>query len=294
MLSHLAACCNVSVMRGAFTALLLALLVGCGGGSNAPVDTTLAGGRHLRAAVRPDVLLISVSGRAFELDFFCPPDCNQPYLGDPGDAAETVMLELVNHGWLVERLDYAAALLNYDDDQDGEFDDRFGFLQLIADLEWVQQNWITGQPDPTQIVILAHSHGCVWAHIACSVLPQVEVDVLVSLDGVCLQWAPDNEDSFDSFYAAFGNPFPWDISMPCDRWNIPGLADPEDTEDVVEVRSNGGFPTLIRDEQTNHRLDGTSDGIATFDSVNDDHSGVHSPTGESIAWVLARLADLGY
>jgi hypothetical protein len=286
-------------MRLTLVSLLL-LVAGCGG-SGAPSSTTLPAGRHLRSMAAPDVVLVSVSGRTFDVAIFCPPDCNEPYLADAGDAAEAVEFDLTSRGLSVEHLPFIAALENYDDDDDGEFDDRFGYLQLVADLEWIQQNWIDGAADPTRIVILAHSHGTVWAHIACSVLPQVSVEVLISLDGVCLQWADDHAASIGAYYANFGNPWSWDISAPCDRWSVPGVVDPQDTEDIVfdnvvahlEVRSNGAFP-FIRDEQINHRPDGTQDDIFRFDSSNDSHSEVHAPSRESMLWVLDRLIDLGF
>lgn len=240
-----------------------------------------------------------MSGRHFDLlDPFCPPECNEPYLGGPGDAAEAIAVAFENADNSVERLDYIAALYNYDDDTDGQ-DDRFGLLQLVTDLEWVFNNWIDGVNDPTRIVIVAHSHGCVWAHIACSVVPHVPIDYLISLDGNCLDWGASYGQEVADYLATNGNPFPWDISNPCDVWVIFGVMDPADTEDVafdnvavnLEVRS---ADFLISDFQVNHRLDGSFDGIFTYDAVIDDHSGVHDPLGESMAWVLDQLALPGY
>lgn len=269
---------------------------GCSGGvSVAAVESAIG-----RPAEAPDVLLLSVSGRTFDIaDFFCPPDCNVPYLSEPGDAAGATFNDLVGRGYTVVQGDYTAAFRNFDDTGNG-LADRYGLQQLLADLEWVHANWIDGFLDPTRIVIVTHSHGAVWAHIAASLLPDVPIEVLVSLDGVCLQWEDDHAPSILDFYAEEGlNPFPWDISAPCDRWDVAGVAALQDTEDVVfanialnlEVQSNGGIGGGgVEDLQDNHRKDGSQDGIRRFKSGSDDHTEVHDPGRGSYQWVLTELA----
>lgn len=279
----------------------LTLLAACSGSSTPAPVPALPGAHGLRPATAPDVLLLSVSGRTLSSDLFCPPDCNVAYLGDPGDAAEAVVDALTQHGLVVAHIPYVAALWNYDDDADGSYDDRLGFLQLVADLEWFHETYVAGSAEPPRVILLAHSHGCVWAHLACSVLPDVPIDVLVSLDGVCTQWTGDNEEDIQEYYAAYGNAFPYDIAQPCGRWTVPGADLPFDTEDIVfanvaanlEVQSNGDTP-IAQDGRTNHRLDGSATGIQTLVSSLDDHSAVHDPGGQSIPWVLDRLAELGY
>jgi hypothetical protein len=285
---------------------LLLLAVGCGGGGPpasldgngtlTPPGPPPEPGDNPRPAEAPDVVLLSVSGRNLDTgDLFCPPECNVPYLGDPGAAAEAIVTDLTNQGLSVDHTAYIAALLSFDDDMDGQ-DDRFGFLDLIEDLQWIQDNWIADFDNPTRIVILAHSHGCVWAHIATSVLPDVHVEVLVSLDGVCFFWEADNGLSIDDYIAANGNPWSWDISMPCAAWDVPGVG-VLDTNDVafsnvrynIEVLSNGTTPLAV-DEQENYRPDGTRVDIESFHSTEDSHTDVDTPGTQSMLFVLDRLA----
>jgi hypothetical protein len=218
-----------------------------------------------------------------------------PYLGDPGAAAEAVLTDLTNRGLSVDHTAYIAALLSFDDDLDGQ-DDRFGFLDLVEDLQWIQDNWIADFDNPTRIVILAHSHGCVWAHIATSVLPDVHVEVLVSLDGVCFFWEADNGLSIDDYVATNGNPWSWDISMPCAAWDVPGIG-VLDTNDVafsnvrynIEVLSDGSTP-FAADEQENYRPDGTRLDIESFHATQNSHTEVDTPGTQSMLFVLDRLA----
>ncbi len=253
-------------------------------------------GSAFRPAEAPDFVVLSVSGRTIDfLSPFCPPECNEPYLGAPGDAAEAVALDLVDRGYSVQRADYIAALFSYDDDADGEAD-RLGFLQLVEDLNTIGELWIEGFDDPTRIVLVCHSHGCVWGHMAVSVTPDVPVWALVSLAGVCTQGESDCGAEVGNHFAANGTPYAWDLADPCAQWTIPGLADPADTDDVtfpsaatnLEVRANArSFG--IQDTAPNHRPDGTREGIETLDPGEDDHSQVHDPARTSMRWVRDRI-----
>jgi len=241
--------------------------------------------------------VLHVSGRAPNLiNLLCPPECNVAYLDEAGEAPEAIVLDLIDLGFLVDSQAYIAALESFDDDGDGAFD-RFGFLQLVGDLQFIFDNWIDGVRNPTCIVLLGHSHGVVWAHLAAAVLPQVPIDFLVSLDGICTFWSFDHAPSITGYYATNGNPWPFDISDPCALWNIPGLAAPANTEDAVfdnvvhNLEAQAGIG-LLQDTEPNHRLDGTTSNVRTFVSANEDHTGVHLGDGDAVAWVRARLAEL--
>ncbi|MDJ0521689.1 MAG: hypothetical protein QNJ90_06390 [Planctomycetota bacterium] len=276
--------------------LLGALAAGACGGGGGPVQPDTP---NLRPESAPDIVLLSVSGRCGVGILCSSPEDNEPYLGYAGGAAEAVEEAFRQAGYTTDAADFIASLYSYDDDADGAADRR-GFLELLAELDWIQENWIADFENPTRIVIVAHSHGCVWAHIAAGVRPDVPIAYLISLDGNCLLWEFDYPPDITAYFSANGNPWSWDIRDPCDRWDIPGLSGAADTEDVawpnvdvnLEVRSNDPFG--IEDVQLNYRPDGTRTRIDSFASVSDDHSGVHDPTGESMAWVLQRLQELGY
>lgn len=268
------------------------LLFGCGGGGSGGGSTPT----RLRPAGSPDVVVLSVSGRCGNPLFCDAPADNIPYLGYAGDAAEAISAAFQAGGRTVQRADFFASFYSYDDTGDGTADRR-GFLDLVNTLSSIQQQWISDFENPTRIVIVAHSHGCVWAHIATSVRPEVPIAYLVSLDGDCLYWETDYPPDITTYFAQYGNPFAWDIRDPCDHWLVSGAASPMDTEDVVwpnvavnlEVRSNG----IVGDYQINYRTDGSRTNIYTHDSPTDDHEAVHDPSGESMPWVISMLQSLG-
>ena len=266
--------------------LLLSCVAACSGGGGAANP----GSQNFRPGSAPDIVLLSVSGRC---GVFCvSPGDNVAYLGEPGDAAEAIAVAFQGAGLTVDRADYIAAL--FDDDAP----ERFGFLTLVADIQWIHDNWIDGFADPTRIVIVGHSHGAEWAHIACGALPAVPIEYLISLDASCLLWESDYGTEVANYLATNGNPYGWDISSPCDAWPVTGQASLFDTDDVafdnvvvnLEVQATG----FIQDLEINYRLDGTQVDILTHESTIDDHGGVHDPLGDSIPWVLAQLAALGY
>ncbi len=277
--------------------VFLVLLVGCRSDAD-PLAPDNSGERPTEA---PDVVLLTVSGRTFSINLFCPPECNVAYLGDPSAAGEMLQTEIENMGLTVQRDDYIAALTNYDDNNDN-IADRFGFLQLVTDLEWIRDNWITGFTNPTRIVIYAHSHGCVWAHIAASVVPDCPIEVLASIDGVCLQWEGDHEESIEDYFTANPNPWSWNIAAPCDAWIVLGESSAFDVEDVafahikhnLEVQSTGisFLVDLIADDQDNRREDGSETGIQRLPPSSEDHTTVDEPDSAAFAWVIDRLGEI--
>jgi hypothetical protein len=259
---------------------LLILLAACGSGGDTRSEECSCPPPEFEGT--PDVVLLTVSGRNLDLeDFFCPPECNEPYLGEAGDAGEAIFTELTNQGLTVDVENYIAAWENYINP------DRKGCRQLMEDLAWIDENWPS-----TRIVIVSHSHGCVWAHNVVAALPAIQIEVLVSLDGVSLYWETDHAPSITDWYAAVGgNPYGHDLSDVTEVWNT--AAGVRDTKDVafpqvrynIEVQSDD---VLVTDSVDNVRLDGSTDDIALLAS-GDSHGGVHQPGTESMNFVIDQL-----
>jgi pimeloyl-ACP methyl ester carboxylesterase len=259
--------------------ILLVTLVGCGGGGTTAECSCLPP----EPEEAPDVVLLTVSGRNLDvLDFFCPPECNEAYLGNVGDAGEAIYTELTAGGLTVDTEHYIAAWESYANP------DRLGCRQLIEDLRWIDENWPTAR-----IVLVGHSHGCVWAHNVVAALPAIQIEVLVSIDGVSLYWETDHADSINDWYTSVGgNPFAHDLSDVTDRWVT--AAGDRDTKDVafdqvsfnIEIQSGD---TLISDSVDNVRIDGSFTDIARF-AANDSHSEVHQPNTASMNFILDQLS----
>jgi len=267
---------------------LLGFLGACGGsGSGAPRTEVVPFGDSENA---PDVVLLTVSGRTLNFaDLSCPPECNVAYLGEPGDAGEAIKTELSNLGFSVDVAHYIAAWESFDEP------DRLGCRQLIANLAWIAANW----PD-TRIVLAGHSHGCVWAHNVVSVVTEIEIDVLISIDGVSTQWEGDHKPSIVAWIAKQGGtPYAHDIADVTEKWVVGTKA--LDTKDVVfdhvafniEVQSarDCGLCFLF-DDVDNVRGDGSEDGIVRHLSTVDDHSASHRAGSESMTFVLDQLTGL--
>ncbi|HJN75337.1 MAG TPA: hypothetical protein QGF58_15520 [Myxococcota bacterium] len=253
----------------------------------------------LRPEGSPDVLVISVSGHCTSCVGWSYNDEYMLDRGTPG-AIATALREQGHHA---EIWDYADALYTWESSRSGEVL-VWGFLDLVAHLEWVEENWIAEYDNPTRVVVVAHSHGVVWAHSALLAAEGVPVEVLVDLDGVCLSWESDEStvgigddwtSVIDSHVAEYGDPWWFDLADACDSWAIPGLQNPADIEDVVpdNVILNlevGSSDWLLYDAQHNRRLDGTQTGIHGFTSA-ENHAGLLRPTSDAMEWVVARVVD---
>jgi len=264
-------------MRHGALLFLLLFLAACGGGTTAECSCLP------EPQGTPDVVLLTVSGRNLDLlDLFCPPECNEAYLGDAGDAGEAIFTALSNSGLVVDVEHYIAAWENYENPK------RLGCRQLIEDLRR-----IAAESPAARIVIVGHSHGCVWAHEVAAALPEIEIDVLVSLDGVSTQWEGDHADSLTAWYDSVGgNPYPFDLRDVTESWST--AAGARDTKDVafgnvaynIEVQS---ADLLLSDDVDNVRLDGGEAGIDRLAASGDNHSEVHHPGTESMNFVIDRL-----
>ncbi len=276
------------------------LLVACGLGGGGGGATGEDGGLGID---RPHVLILAASGH--ELTVSSGP--NEAYLVAEG-AAGRIHDQLSADGTLVHAWDHADEFFSHDDlgneltPWDNANFTSFGFLHLVEDLRWVDENWIQGRETPTRLIVLAHSHGVVWAHIALHLYPDIPVDVLIDLDGDCRAWGSDEvqglpSDGWDQVIQQWSalNQVEWafEIWNACDAWTIDGIDGLFDIEDVVpasvatnlEVRSAG---QILFDADPNVRLDGGIDGILSLETA-EGHEEVANPWSESMTWVLEQL-----
>ena len=83
-----------------------------------------------------------------------------------------------------------------------------------------------------RIVLVAHSHGATWAHIACAELVHIPIEYVVTLDGICLQWSCAHDATVDSWVRR-NSPFSFDISQPCNNWPVVGSGAQFNTKDIA-------------------------------------------------------------
>ncbi len=276
-------------MQGRFLALVCAgLLAGCSSGSDAPAAARV---QRFRPAGSPDVVVLSVSGHDGAISaVLCTSGGNRAYLGDPGDAVEPIADALLSLGLTVQVHDFADLF----DAPDINDLDRLGFLQLLDRMQMVFDNWINGFDNPTRLVLVAHSHGATWAHIACAEMVHIPIEYVVTLDGICLQWPCEHDATVDSWVRR-NSPFSFDISQPCDNWPVVGSGAQFDTKDIafrnvrfnLEVQSIGIPADIIN----NRRLNGTTAGIHTAGFL-ESHGEVHSATSNAMAWVVDMIMTL--
>ena len=252
---------------------------------------------------RPHVLVLAASGHPLTVTT----GHHEAYLVEQGTAGR-IHDQLSADGSLVYVWDHADEFFSHDDQgneltpwDNADFT-SFGFLHLVEDLRWADENWIQGRDTPTRLMVLGHSHGVVWAHIALHLYPDIPVDVLIDLDGDCTAWGSDvvpglPSDGWDQVIQQWSavNQVEWafDIWNACDAWTIEGIDGLFDIEDVVpasvalnlEVRSAG---QILFDADPNVQLDGSTEGILSFDTA-EGHEEVAGPWSESMHWVLEQL-----
>lgn len=184
-----------------------------------------------------------------------------------------------------------------------------GYTEFVAKLQQIRDNWIVGHTNPTRIVIVAHSHGCVRAHAAIRAVPDCPVRLLADLDGSSVGWTSLTHPADN--VAIGGAPegaYNINATIACAAYPaVPSAAPPFDLEDVVfnhvqeayEVRSGDVLPNpqnllqLIEyDERWNARPDGSTTGLTCYFSGTN-HGEVAAP-GTTLTlvqtWILARLA----
>ncbi|MBH25929.1 MAG: hypothetical protein CMH57_16095 [Myxococcales bacterium] len=266
-----------------------------------------------RPVMSPDWAVLFVSGHCI------PPGCLRPginheYLELRGHHQPIV--DQIGALGTVEHQAFGDELFDRTFDRDawlpGEQEAPYvrGFLSLLEALETIRDAWVTGFEDPTRVVTVCHSHGCVWLHTALLLLPELPVEVLVDFDAKSLGWADEPfadlgdgwADRIDAFSRAYGVGWAFDITRAEGAWAIPGQGDRFDVEDVVpdSVRYNlevqaaddlvGVIPFYDRDN--NRRLDGSRDGLMRLRSDDEAHNEIHVAGSGGQAWVLEQLEAL--
>ncbi len=184
--------------------------------------------------------------------------------------------------------------------------DALGFLSLVQGLLDIREELVARWDNPTRFIVVAHSHGAVWAHLALFVLEgwgaPLPVDVLVDLDALSLGWEDKAFLGIGDAWAPIirahardtGQMWPFDIANASDSVRIPGLTSPQDIEDVVpdsvlinlEVWSDDGLG--VRDSQLNHRLDGSERDLVLFRAL-ENHETTDDPRSQSVTWAARQL-----
>ena len=294
-------------MRRRFLFPLIAFvgLAGCGpGGRGGGGD---GGPSNLRPSDSPDVLILGVSGHCALLSACGSEFYNPEYLNDRG-TLDALADRIAAHGESVEVVPFADSFFNVVDDQGDHLD--YGFLGLLGVLEGVNTEWIGDFDNPTRLVVVAHSHGTVWAHIALREMPHVPVETLIDLDGESLGWESDSWafDTVGDDWAAViqdwtdDNDVEWQypIWQASDEFEIPGLVDLQDVEDVVpdsvglNIEVAGSWSVFgIQDAEPNHRFDGSTVGIIR-QQFSEDHRQVTEPTSAALRWAGDEMEDWLY
>lgn len=255
-------------------------------------DLSPASAPKLRPPGSPDVLLVTVSGHCTD----CASEYNGEYLRSWG-TPQNLQRALENEGYSVDTWTYVDELYSW---VRGDEVLAYGFLALVSDLDWVERTWIADFDNPTRVVLIGHSHGVVWAHSAAMAADHVPIDVLVDLDGVCLNWEDDDwalglgdewDEVIDEHERRNGYVTWFDLSNPCDSWDL-GTGAAMNIDDVVpwnvrtnlEVRSSDW---LLYDSQDNLRYDGSSDTLSYTSDLS--HMKILEPASPPMAWVRHHL-----
>lgn len=277
-------------MRIFIAAALALLLSACGGGGGGdptpaptlpPIATPTPTPQPTPtpAPPAPGVALFFVSGHGF------PP---RSYLNETGGPDLTSFLESI--GYMVEPRYYIDGAYPA-----GGFG---GYVSLTEDLRLTDRFDV---PRGTRIVMVAHSHGSVWANAAAYNAPGILIDCTVLLDASSFEWSSTHsgETGFIGFdpveHFDVGVYVEWpQYPLPSEATGTYDLEDiaPANVRRMLEVRS-GAYPPAGSeryDEKWNIRETGTVDGIEPFFS-DSTHTDVHQVGSDTLAIVKAWLID---
>lgn len=256
----------------------------------------------------PDIVILGVSGRCS--NFGNPPDCTNPpednwdYLGSWG-TLETLAQSLRNRGKRVEVWSYSSHLTTHtSNDRYAVLNNRQtqqGFLQLEERYKTIFDQWIKGRTNPTQVILVGHSHGVNWTHQLVRAYPNRSFFCLIDLDGISTIWETDHGQAIVRYTGGLGkNPWSIDMQRVEHVYTINGIT--YDVKDVVpnnvkydiEVQSthNVFAGNWLFDAVENVRTNGSRTGISTFESTQEQHNPSAFPNGRGIAWAKEQLSNL--
>ncbi|MEE8104078.1 MAG: hypothetical protein V3T86_00935 [Planctomycetota bacterium] len=271
-------------------------LTGSGGGLTGSQTSVV---QHPRPNGAPDVVIFSVSGHEGAVSAFaCTSGDNFPYLGEPGSARAVIEQTFLDLGYTLYTIDFSDRLGAHDTNNNGAVDagDHLGFDQLLFEMQFVFDNYIDGIANPTRIVLVGHSHGANWMHLATAAVSHIPVDHMISLDAICFLWECElSTEVADWLQTAALNPLV-DISEPCDSVTVQGKSSLQDVKDVVfdhvryniEIHSSDFFTS---DCCSNTRLDGTTTDIVTWQSP-ESHSAVDAANSSAMTWVVEQIREI--
>ena len=270
-----------------FVVLVVAsALSGCGGGGAVPPNP----GGGPAEPPNPDLAVLFVSGHTFPFD----DDPSLSYLDE--SFGPWIVSDLEDAGYTVAEayfVDHPTAT------------DAGGYVDLVATLEAIRDEWVTGRPNPTRVIVIAHSHGGTWATAAIREVADVPIRMQVALDHSSYGWGTVGHDTHDGVMG--GDPrdayiINTSVSCPSDLGTWSDTTNVYDLEDVVfpnvqeafEIQS--GEPVVFLepyDEKWNARIDGTLTGLSCYWSGTD-HNEVRRIDGTTypvvINWILGGLA----
>ena len=265
-------------------------------------------GDNLRPEEAPDFAVLSVSGHNFgmgDCDWRDPEgrQINCEYLLGRG-TINALAAPITARGYTASAFAFGDSFYSWDV---GDEPIVNGFLNMLEVMEAVRTLWIADYDNPTRVIMVAHSHGTVWAHIALFLNPRLPIDILIDLDGESLSWESDNwnlefaGDEWSEVIRAYteehGVDWGFEIWHASNAYEVPGLLLPQDIEDItpdnvalnLEVAANG---LVIQDGEPNHRPDGSDDGIVRV-FFDESHGAVTYPDSGALTWV-AEAIELAY
>lgn len=180
-----------------------------------------------------------------------------------------------------------------------------GYLQAQAYLDEVKREGIVGFTDPTRVVLVAHSHGTVWASLLALNNLDVTFDSFIALDAICWQWWGRHKGFISQAYlnSPWPLPFPLDQGDPCGSFEVPEVGR-MDINDVVsanvifglEARTNTRLfsldPNVLADDQPNVRINGTGTNIWGIEA-RETHSDLGRYYNRSAGWITSMITALG-
>ena len=236
------------------------------------------------------VYLLSVSGHCGLL--LCNAPADSRYLDDPGSAVDALKTFFDSRDVPVIDAHYGDRLLDTEHEE--------GFLTLLERMETIAPI-LTMPGSSAKLILVAHSHGATWAHMATRALPDVEVSVLVSVDGVCFGWQLEHGLAVTGWtnrnpgHRYVTNWEPEELSAPCGAWTVQGR--PRHTTDVtfasvgINLETRSADTPVFNDTEPNLRLDGARTGICTLPRA-ETHYQIHRIGSDGMTWVVDKLDEL--